>query len=61
MGNDQMDVERRRKGSEPVGRAEAPQREGGGSQGGGFPPQGATCRRLEDCRAAAGRSAAAVR
>ena len=40
MGNDQMDVERRRKGSGPVGRADAPQRESGGGQGGGFPPSG---------------------
>jgi hypothetical protein len=39
MGNDSMDVQRRRKGSEPVGRADAPRREGGG-QGGGFPPSG---------------------
>jgi len=41
MGNDSIDVQRRRKGEGPVGRAEAPQRESGGSQGGGFPPSGA--------------------
>src|SRR5512135_1372822 len=40
MGNDSMDVQRRRKGEGPVGRAEAPQRESGGGQGGGFPPSG---------------------
>ena len=35
MNNDPVDVERRRQGSGPVGRADAPQREGGG-----FPPSG---------------------
>ncbi len=39
MGNEQMNVGRRRKGSGPVGRADAPQRESGG-QGGGFPTAG---------------------
>jgi hypothetical protein len=34
MSNDQMDVQRRRKGEGPVGRAEAPRREGGGPGGG---------------------------
>lgn len=38
MGNDQMNVDRRRKGEGPVGRAEAPQRETGGGQGSGLPP-----------------------
>lgn len=40
MGNDSMDVQRRRKGEGPVGRADAPQRESGGGQGGGLPPSG---------------------
>ncbi len=40
MGYDPVNVERRRKGEGPVGRADAPQRESGGSQGGGFPPSG---------------------
>jgi len=48
MGNDSMDVQRRRKGEGPVGRAEAPRRETGGApsggptggQGGGFPSFG---------------------
>ncbi len=40
MNNNSMDVDRRRKGSGPVGRADAPQRESGGGQGGGFPPSG---------------------
>lgn len=35
MTNDLVDVERRRKGEGPVGRAEAPRRETGGGQGGG--------------------------
>ncbi len=35
MTNDSVDVERRRKGEGPVGRAEAPRRETGGGQGGG--------------------------
>lgn len=38
MSNDSMDVQRRRKGSGPVGRAEEPQRESGGDQGSGLPP-----------------------
>ncbi len=40
MNNNPMDVDRRRKGSGPVGRAEAPRRETGGGPGGGFPPSG---------------------
>ncbi len=40
MGNDSIDVQRRRKGEGPVGRAEAPRRDSGGGQGGGFPPSG---------------------
>ncbi len=40
MNNDQVDVERRRKGEGPVGRADAPQRDTGGYQGGGLPPSG---------------------
>ena len=39
MGNEPVDVERRRKGSGPVGRAEAPRRESGGGFG-GLPPSG---------------------
>src|SRR4030042_745917 len=37
MSNDSMNVQRRRKGSGPVGRAEAPRRDTGGGQGGGLP------------------------
>jgi len=40
MNNNQMNVDRRRKGSGPVGRAEAPQRESGGGPSGGFPSPG---------------------
>lgn len=40
MGNDSIDVQRRRQGEGPVGRADAPQRESGGGQGGGLPPSG---------------------
>ncbi len=46
MTNDSMDVQRRRQGEGPVGRAEAPQRDTGGGQGGmpggggGFPSFG---------------------
>jgi Clostripain family len=50
VGNDSMDVQRRRQGEGPVGRAEAPRREtggtgggptgGGGGGGGGFPSFG---------------------
>jgi hypothetical protein len=44
MGNDSIEVQRRRKGEGPVGRAEAPRRESGGGpsggQGGGFPSFG---------------------
>jgi hypothetical protein len=40
MGNDSVDVERRRKGEGPVGRADAPQRDTGGGQGGGFGSSG---------------------
>ena len=40
MSNDPVDVERRRKGSGPVGRADAPQRETSGGFGEGMPPSG---------------------
>ena len=40
MSNDSMDVQRRRKGPGPIGRAEEPQRDNGGNQGSGFPPSG---------------------
>ncbi len=40
MTNDSVDAERRRKGSGPVGRADAPRREGAGGPGGGLPPSG---------------------
>ncbi len=40
MNNNPMNVDRRRKGSEPVGRADAPQRGTGAGQGGGFPASG---------------------
>src|SRR4030042_5962795 len=41
MGNSSIRVDRRRKGSGPVGRAEAPRRrDTGGGQGAGMPPSG---------------------
>src|SRR5512143_2578267 len=40
MNNNDMNVDRRRKGSGPVGRADAPQRGDGGAPGGGFPSSG---------------------
>jgi hypothetical protein len=40
MGNNSVDVERRRKGSGPVGRADEPRRDMGGDQGSGLPPSG---------------------
>ncbi|HTP01672.1 MAG TPA: clostripain-related cysteine peptidase [Anaerolineales bacterium] len=40
MNNDPINVDRRRKGSGPVGRADAPQRDLGGGQGSGFPSSG---------------------
>jgi hypothetical protein len=45
MNNNSMNVNRRRKGSGPVGRAESPRRETGGNQdGGGLAPAGGTPR-----------------
>jgi hypothetical protein len=42
MSNSSIRVDRRRKGSGPVGRAEAPRRQTGGSQGSSLPPSGGT-------------------
>src|SRR5574340_1006602 len=40
MGINAIQVDRRRKGSGPVGRAEAPRRDSGGGQGSSLPPSG---------------------
>ncbi len=40
MSNNSIQVDRRRKGSGPVGRAEAPRRDSGGGQGSALPPSG---------------------
>ena len=40
MNSNSIDVDRRRKGSGPVGRAEAPRRDSGDGQFGGLPPSG---------------------